>query len=77
MKDKKVPIGADGRLIDHHASFSFDVGSGADWDDFSLQGFDDGDESSQIGNLEEYERNYVKGGIDLDSPIDLTGDDDE
>jgi hypothetical protein len=46
MKDKKVPLGADGKLVDHTASSStnpgpIDVG---EWDDWSAQGFDDGDD---------------------------------
>jgi hypothetical protein len=46
MKDKKVPLGADGKLVDHTALSStnpgpIDVG---EWDSWSAQGFDDGDD---------------------------------
>ncbi|KAH8786424.1 hypothetical protein F5882DRAFT_518183 [Hyaloscypha sp. PMI_1271] len=46
MKDKKVPLGADGKLVDHTASISINSGpiDIGEWDDWSAQGFDDGDD---------------------------------
>lgn len=46
MKDKKVPLGADGKLVDHTASISTNLGpiDVGEWDDWSVQGFDDGDD---------------------------------
>ena len=50
MKDKKVPLGADGKLVDHTASMAsnFVPIDADDWDDWSAQGFDDGDDSIMI-----------------------------
>jgi hypothetical protein len=54
MKDKKVSLGADGKLVDHSASMFSDVGPNAagDWDDWSIQGFDDGDASTTMVDFE-------------------------
>jgi hypothetical protein len=45
MKDKKVPLGADGKLVDHTASSSTNLGpiDVGERDDWSVQGFDDDD----------------------------------
>jgi hypothetical protein len=52
MKDKKVPLGADGKLVDHTASISTNLGpiDVGEWDDWSLQGFDDGDGFAMDGD---------------------------
>jgi hypothetical protein len=57
MKDKKVSLGADGKPVDHNASIVSDMtpNAGGDWDDWSILGFDDGDASTTIGDLEDSE----------------------
>jgi hypothetical protein len=64
MKDKKVPLGADGKLVDHTVSISSSVGLlGAEhWDDWSAQAFDDGDDSMLVDDTEDSEAPaYQKG----------------
>ena len=63
MKDKKVPLGADGKLVDHSASMasSYAPNDGDDWDDWSVQGFDDGDEFSMVDENNESEVTGYKG----------------
>jgi hypothetical protein len=46
-KEKKVPLGPDGKLIDHNASITNDAKARAvvAWDEWSIQSFNDGEES--------------------------------
>jgi hypothetical protein len=48
MKDKKVPLGPDGKLMDHSGSMRSDAQAQAadDWDDWRAQGLDDGDDDT-------------------------------
>jgi len=57
MKDKKVSLGVDGKPVDHNASIVSDMtpNAGGDWDDWSILGFDDGDASTTMGDLEDSE----------------------
>jgi Zinc-binding loop region of homing endonuclease len=57
LKDKKVPLGADGKLVDHSTSMysQIDPVDGGDWDEWSVLGFADGDESMLMDNNEDLE----------------------
>ncbi len=57
MKDKKVSLGANGKPVDHNASISTNLAPSnvVDWDDWSIQGFDDGDESAIVDDYENSE----------------------
>jgi hypothetical protein len=48
MKDQKVPLGPDGKLMDHSGSMRNDAQAQAveDWDDWRAQGLDDGDDDT-------------------------------
>jgi hypothetical protein len=55
MKDKKVPLGPDGKLIDQNASITKGVKARAvdAWDEWSVQSFDDGEESMFMDDAED------------------------
>lgn len=57
MKDKKVALGADGQLVDHTTSFESNIRpvNIADWEDWSAQGFNDGEDSSMVNDHEDLE----------------------
>jgi hypothetical protein len=57
MKDKKVALGADGRLVEHMNSFASNIRpvNIADWEDWSAQGFNDGDDFTMIDDNEDLE----------------------
>ena len=57
MKDKKVALGADGQLVDHMASFVSNIRpvNIADWEDWSAQGFNDGEDFTMIDDNEDLE----------------------
>jgi hypothetical protein len=76
MKDKKVPLSADGRLVDHTASISSNIGplGVGDWDDWSVQGFDDGYDSMMMDDNEDSEFIAQNGG---DSVVIINDDGDE
>ncbi|KAE9372451.1 hypothetical protein N431DRAFT_439565 [Stipitochalara longipes BDJ] len=77
MKDKKVPLGADGKLVDHTASMAsnFVPVDANDWDDWSVQGFDDGDDLIMLdGNEDSEVSGYKDGG---DSFVIIDGVEDE
>jgi hypothetical protein len=77
MKDNKVPLGADGKLVDHTASMSSNIGpiDVGDWDNWSAQGFDDGDDFIMRGDNEEPEFAANQNGGD--SFISIDSDKDE
>jgi hypothetical protein len=54
-KEKKVPLGPDGKLIDHNASIANDAKARAvaAWDEWSIQSFNDGEESMFMGYAED------------------------
>jgi hypothetical protein len=55
MKEKKVPLGPDGLLIDHNASITNDARARTvvTWDEWSVQSFDDGEESMFMDDAED------------------------
>jgi hypothetical protein len=55
MKEKKVPLGPDGLLIDHNASIMNDARARTvvTWDEWSVQSFDDGEESMFMDDAED------------------------
>jgi len=57
MKEKKVALGADGQLVDHMASFASNIRpvNIADWEDWSAQGFNDGEDFTMIDDNEDLE----------------------
>ncbi len=57
MKDKKVALGADGQQVDHTTSFASNIRpvNIADWDDWSAQGFNDGEDFSMVDDYEDLE----------------------
>ena len=57
MKDKKVALGADGQLVDHMTSFVSNIRpvNIADWEDWSAQGFNDGEDFTMIDDNEDLE----------------------
>lgn len=66
MKDKKVSLGADGKPVDHNASTPVNIGPSAvgDWDDWSIQGFDDENESTVMDEYEDSESTTYQYGDD-------------
>jgi len=57
MKDKKVALGADGKQVDHTTSFASNIKpvSIADWEDWSAQDFNDGEDFTMVGDNEDLE----------------------
>ncbi|PMD14444.1 hypothetical protein NA56DRAFT_378357 [Hyaloscypha hepaticicola] len=57
MKDKKVALGADGQQVDHTTSFASNIKplNIADWEDWSAQGFNDGEDFTMVDDNENLE----------------------
>lgn len=57
MKDKKVALGADGQLVDHTTSFASNIRpvNIADCEDWSAQGFNDGEDFTMVDDYEDLE----------------------
>jgi hypothetical protein len=55
IKEKKVPLGPDGKVIDHNASITKSAKARAvdAWDEWSVQSFDDGEESMFMDDAED------------------------
>jgi hypothetical protein len=55
MKEKKVALGPDGKLINHNVSMTRDskLNAVGAWDDWPIQSFDDGDESMVMDDAED------------------------
>jgi hypothetical protein len=78
MKDKKVLLGADGKLVDHTASTSSNVAPLGvdDWDDWSVQAFDNGD-SMLMDDNKDSEAPAYQNGVGSFIIIDDNEDEDE
>lgn len=57
MKDKKVALGADGQQVDHTTSFASNINTEkiSDWEDWSAQDFNDGEDFTMVGQNEDLE----------------------
>jgi hypothetical protein len=73
MKEMKVPLGADGKLVDHNASVASYEVRADEGDDWSVMSFEDGESSFVMDGDEdekfsedEVDGDGLEGGVEVD-----------